>query len=198
MSDLMQQLQSEAESLSTMPSDAGVARLRKAAQRLVELDRLVDMLDEELKQAKKDRWDLQTRELPDLFAELNTDRIGLPDEGVDVVSKPFVQANIAADWEPERREAAFEHLDSVGGADIVKNVVKFEFSRGHADEMDEFLEKVRGLNFSFEPPQAEVTKTVPWNTLTAFVREQVRAGTVLDLEKLGATVGTKADIKKRG
>lgn len=195
--DFLRDLEKEAADLSTMPSDAGAARLQKAAQHMVELQTRKDELEEDLKKVNVELWDIQTKSLPDLFSEIGTDIIGVPSANVDVVVKPYVMANIKADWEEEKREAGFAEVERVGGGDIIRNEVVVVFPRGHYDELLEWIEKVRGLNLEFDPPDMNVTKTVPWNTLTAFVKEQVEKGTALDLEKLGATVGQIAKIQKR-
>lgn len=195
--DFLSSLESEAADLSTVPTDAGAARLRIAASKMVALEKQKESLEAQLKATNVELFETKTRTLPDLFAEIGTDIIGVPDSGVDVKVVPYVHANIAADWDDEKKNAAFEHLESVGGGDIVKNTVTVVFTRGQYDELLEWIEKVKGLNLPFDPPDMTVAKTVPWNTLTAFVKEQVGRGTVLDLEKLGATVGSIAKIQKR-
>lgn len=198
MSDLMRDLESEAADVSSIPSDDSLTRARRKAQELVDAERLRDELEQKLRDANVRLWDLKMREVPDLFAELGVDSLGLPGAGVDVEIGPYCKANISADWDTERREAGFEHLDALGAGDIVKNTITVTFPRGHDAERAEWLERVRGLNFSFEQPELVEARFVPWNTLTAFVKEQVQRGnTDLDLEKLGAQVGTIAIIKKR-
>jgi hypothetical protein len=46
-------------------------------------------------------------------------------------------------------------------------------------------------------PMLDVRRDVHWKTLTAFVKEQVRQGSPLPLETLGATVGKVVKIKER-
>lgn len=195
--DFLASLEKEAADVSSIPSDAGLSRLRIAAQRMVEQRQRVEDLKEQLRVANIELYETETRTLPDLFAEIGTDRIGLPEAGVDVVVKPHVHANIKADWPEEQREAGYAHLEAVGGGDLVRNEVVVIFPRGHFDELQEWMDRVSKLNLPFDPPDMGVQKTVPWNTLTAFVKEQIKRGTVLDLEKLGATVGSVASIQKR-
>jgi hypothetical protein len=38
---------------------------------------------------------------------------------------------------------------------------------------------------------------IPWNTLTAFVKEQCELGAALELDTIGATVGRVVKIKPR-
>lgn len=195
--DFLKALQNEAASADTTPSDQSLSRLNKMGREVVRLDAEVQRLERELKEANIELYDLRTKTMPDLMNELNTDRIGLAAEGVDIVLGSVVHANIAADWPQERKDAGFTHLEELGLGDIVKNTVTVVFPRGRYDDLLEWLEKVRGLNLPFEPPEMNIDKAVPWNTLTATVKEQLRKGTALDLDKLGATVGMIVTIKKR-
>lgn len=196
-SDFFSDLEKEAADVSSVPTDAGLARLRKASQEMVDLDLRKKQLEEELKAVNIRLWDVQTRELPDLFAEVGVDNVGLPSAGVDVAILPYAHANIKADLPDEERESAFDYLASIGGGGLVRNEVTLVFARGEEDLLQEWLEKVRNLNLSFDPPDVTVKRAVHWGTLTAFVKEQVGKGTVLDLKKLGATVGSIAKIQKR-
>lgn len=195
--DFLEALQGEAASVDSTPSDSAIRRLNTMGREVVELDKEVQRLEAELKEKNIKLYELRTRTMPELMAELNTDRIGLMEEGVDIVLGNVVHANIAADWPQDKKDVAFEHLESLELGDIIKNTVTIIFPRGRYDDLLEWLEKVRGLNLPFEPPEMNVDKTVPWNTLTATVKEQLRKGTALDLEKLGATVGMIVTIKKR-
>ena len=100
-----------------------------------------------------------------------------------------------------------------GRSDIVRNVVEFSFGRGDSakvgvlleildsdgfrDEFARLVHEVEPNRNDLELPQPSIAQSVPWNTLTAFVKEQVEAGTVIDLKKLGATVGQVVKLKKR-
>lgn len=195
--DFMASLQAEAASVDSTPSDASLKRLNTMGRKVVELTAEVEQLESDLKAKNIELYELRTRGMPELMAELNTDRIGLMDEGVDIVLGNVVHANIAADWPQDKRDAAFEHLESLELGDIIKNIVTIVFPRGRYDDLLEWVEKVRGLNLPFDPPEMNIDKTVPWNTLTATVKEQLRKGTALDLDKIGATVGMIVTIKKR-
>lgn len=188
-------LAQEAAQIDSTPSDAGLARLRKKGQEMLEMDQRIKTLENELKEANVAYWDVRTKDMPDLMAEIGLSSFTLSD-GTEVRVDPYYKANISADWPEDKREASFAHLDDLGAGDIIKTVVTVSFGRGMADELQEWLEKVRGLNFSFDPPPLEMGRSVPWNTLTAFVKEQVTRGKgdKLDLELLGATVATIAKI----
>lgn len=187
---------------SRVPSDDKLKRAANLAGRMVRLQRLIRDLEAQTKKANVELYDLQTRDMPDLLTEIGTDRVGVPGEGdepgYDVELSTLTHAAILSDWEQERKDAAFKHLDDLDAGDLIKNTITVTFPRGHDDERQEWLRKVRGLNLDFDPPELVESRTVPWNTLTAWVKEQLRKGNKeLVLEKIGATHGTFAVINKR-
>lgn len=225
--DFLSQLEADAEGvdLSSAPSDRDASRLSKLGQELWEQDLLVRKLESELEHAKKERTRLAHKDLPALMEEIGQDRIGLPkagEFGVDLVAEPYVHANISKDWDDERRLAAFNLLDRKGDGALIKNVMTFQFDRGDHEKVkafldvidsDDFAELMRerlgdGVNDILPPPPA-LEMTVPWNTLTSYVKAQHSAGTLHEswmaeedppidpLETLGATVGTVVKIKPR-
>jgi len=187
---------------SRLPSDEGARRLGKMGREMVELER-------KIKDANMRLWDLQTKDMPALMSDIGQDNVGIPgdpsnpdDLGYDIRLTTRTHASIGADWPDDKKDAAFEHLDELGAGDIVRNSVTVSFGKGEAAHREEWLEKVRGLNLSFDPPELVESRTVPWNTLTAWIKEQLRRGRTqdqvqIDLPKLGATHGAYAEIKRR-
>ena len=218
MTDLMSQLAAEAADLSSIPSEDNSARLRKLGMELVQVDAEVTRLEAQLEEKKKRRLELQHKEMPDLMMELRQDRMGLPDANVDIELKPYFKASIPADWEAERREAGFQHLEELGAGSIIRNTLTLSFDKGdHAKVQvvqaalasDEFIQLLESMapqitseQLTFEMPPVEVGMTVPWNTLTSFVKEWYSKPhgedePTMDLDKLGATVGYIVRIKPR-
>jgi len=227
MSDFMAQLAAEAADvdLSTVPTEEGMTRLRQLGEELVETDRKIREAEAQVKTLTERRMALAHREMPDLMAEIGQDRIGLPnagEHGVDLVSEPYAKASISAEWEAERIAAAFEHLELLGAGDLIKNVVSLQFNRGDHEQVQGFLAALRTEEFTtivldvlrerqpegtnedvaFDLPHPDVKMSVPWNTLTSYVKEWVsrdhdETDPVMDLEKLGAVVGTIVKIKPR-
>jgi hypothetical protein len=171
--------------------------IRDVARQLRDKEKEILDLDERLKATKAEVLDLKHKKLVDLMQEAGVDKIGLPAEGnyppSDAVLSPYYHAVIAANWEPERRQAAFNWLESEGHGDLVKTVVTVAFGRDErqrAREITQYLE-LMGVQHS-------VQLDVPWNTLTAFVREQVeKYHRVPPLETIGATVGQVVKLKPR-
>lgn len=195
-------LAAEAADVSQVPTERNSARLRTMAERVVSLAADIADLEEQLRTRNTELWELKTKDMPSLMTECGVDRFGLAAAGVDLVLGPHVHANISSEWPEEQQVAGFEEIDRLGGGDIVRDVVSFSFGRGQHEQREEFKERVRGLNLSFGPPEMVEKRSVPWNTLTAWVRETIArvlpAGTPgLDLQKVGASVGLMVNIKKR-
>lgn len=153
--------------------------------------------------ANKQLQDLYFKELPDLFAEVGTDHLGLEAEGnlpaVDAKLKPYYKANIAADWPPEQRRAGFDFLREQKAADLIRTVVTVEFGRGEEEDAKNLTDMLKDFGYTYS-----VGEAVPWNTLTAWLREQTermrRGGkefTPAQLDKIGGRVGKVVEVKPR-
>lgn len=180
-----------------LPDDAKIKKGSALAAELANLEYLIDSAEARVKEWKKRRQELARKEIPEFFrAELHTDKIGVPEREVDVVVEDYYHANIAADWEPERREKAFRYLEKEGHGDTIGVVVTVKFTRGElpkARALEQLIK--RSPTGNTHPPVLEMA--VPWATLTALVKSETKAGRKIDLDTLGATVGRQANVKKR-
>lgn len=153
--------------------------------------------EEALKRLKAEQLQLQQKTLPDLFMEVGVDNLGLPAEGnlpaYDAELKPYYHANISSDWPPEQQRAAYAYLDELGEGDLIRStftVFVGKDDRETALKVQEALEKL-GVDY-------ETKLAVPWNTLTAWLKEQVeKHKTTPRLDLLGATVGNVVKLKQR-
>lgn len=203
--DLFKELEDEAANLSSVPTDKDSARLRSLALELVEVDRKVAKLESDLSDAKLLRKDISMDRLPDLMKEIGQDKIGLPEAKCDLVLEAYYHASISKDWSDEDREASFDYLEELGAGDLVKTVLVMQFGRNEIDRARAIVALIRQAATFMEDagigageiPAPVIDLSVHWGTLTSFVREQVENGEVLDLTKLGATVGSIVKIKKR-
>ena len=183
--------------VSIQTPDDKLEALRDMARQLRDKEREITDLDERLKATTAEAAEIRTKKLVDLMAEVGVDRVGLPAEGnypaCDAELKPYYHADIRADWEPERRQAAFAWLDSAGHGDLIKTAITVLLprdDRAMALSIQHYLEQC-GVNHT-------VQLDVPWNTLTAFVREQIeKYHRTPPLETLGATVGQVVKLKVR-
>lgn len=199
----MDELANEAADVSGVASDDQLKSLSEKAAEYVALDAEKTSLEGKLKKVNESLTEMKHKTLPDIMLSLDVDRHGLASAGVDIVLEDYAKANISADWEPEKQEIAFQHLEDLGVSDIIRTQVTFSFSKdqyAHAmtvvamlNLMAEKIEEFEGT----EIPVPSVKKSVPWNTLTATLKELHKKGVAVDLEKIGGTIGNIVKIKKR-
>jgi hypothetical protein len=171
------------------PQQDKLDQLREAAKKLRDHTLRAADLKDQLEKTESEITKLTKVELPALFEMAGVTSIGIEPEGnmpaYVARAKPYYHANIASSWEPQRREAAFSWLTSNGHGDMIKGIITIEFGLGdHA-----LMQRVEnGLLKGGMPYSKE--QSVPWSTLTSFVKEQItRNNTIPPLELLGATVG---------
>lgn len=178
-------------------SEATLQTIREKVKEVRELDLRIITAEERLSEYRSQRSAILTKTLPDMMTAAQVPSIGVAAEGnlpaVEVAVKKFYSANIAADWEDEKREAGFRLLEQHGAGDLVKMVLTVEFAMGTAKMQKTVMAALRKLRVAFA-----VRKMVPHSSLTAWIRERYNRGEPLstqDLDSLGATVGNVAQIK---
>lgn len=216
------ELAAEAADLSAAPTDEQMAVLREKCVEMVEADKEVARLERELEEAKERKNYLAHKELPDIFGRMGLDKFGMPDVGdfgADVVLSPYFKASIPAEWPDDRKKEAFDHLEEIGGGDLVKVEVKFMLGKGETDLARRLDEAVAlwAMWSKVSVPQASISLGVPWNSLTSFVKERhlyeqsenfglavVRCAeqgedppAQMDVTKLNATIGMVVKVKER-
>jgi hypothetical protein len=182
------------------PSQDKLDKVRVKVKEARDLDVEISDLHQRLSDKRKRVQELTFRELPDLFQDARITRLDLEPEGnlpgYGVELHPYYKANIAADWEPEKQQRAFDHLEEKGAGDLIKTVITVELgrgTRGTADKIEKFLDKL-GVPF-------ESHLGVPWNSLTAWLKAEIRRDKRIppakELEAIGATVGTVVTLKPK-
>lgn len=224
MTSVFDKYAAEAADLTAAPTDAQMAQVRQKCLELVAADQDVDRLEQELDAAKQKKNALQHKELPDLFGQLGIDKFGLPDAGefgVDVELSPYYKASILAEWPDDQKDVAFNHLERIGGGDIIRTEVKFVLGRGAMDLARTLVAMIRlfGEKMQLEGvsdvPMPSISQGVPWNSLTSFVKERHAYESsdefarllqeapeddpppTMNLAVLNATVGSITKIKPR-
>lgn len=198
MPTLEDELAAEAADLSTIPSEEGSGRLRRLGLELMDVNRRLEDAQALVKQLNERQNAILMKDMPALMDEVGQDKIGLPEAGVDLELKAYFHANIAADWEPEKREAAFDYLRQQDAEALIQSVMSVAAGRGDDEKMQRLIQRVQQMLAELDlDATITVGQSVPWNTLTAWLKQQITAGKVVDLEVLGATVGHTVKIKKR-
>jgi hypothetical protein len=102
--------------------------------------------------------------------------------------KPHYKAGILASWDPERRKAAFNYLESIGAGDLIKTEISIALPRDKREEANKLIKQLS----KFSP---EVHESVHAGTLTSWLKEQQKAGESIDLDLIGGEVGTMVEFK---
>lgn len=178
------------------PAADKLDKVREAVRNLRDLDLESKQLSQRLGEVQAELLRQQHEVLPDLFSEIGVRNLTLAPEGnlpaVTARLAPYYKAGIGSDWEPERREEAFETLEHMGGGDLIKTQFIVDLDRGDnatAKKIEDGLKRM-GIPFTRQ-------LSVHWKTLTSFVQEQYESKPpkILPLEKLGAVVGRRVTLK---
>jgi hypothetical protein len=147
-----------------------------------EVARLEALLDE----AKKNQQRITEHEIPKLMDGLEG-KINLPDGRVIEVGEK-IRASIGGDKKP----LAMRWLDDHGHGSLIKRRFIVEFGRDQEEWAKKFEEQ---LEQSETPLNVKRERNVHWQTLDAFVREQLENGAELPLELFGVFRQRFAKIK---
>lgn len=208
--------------VSQIPNDQKMAILRDKCEELVTLDNNIGELENQLESLKKKRVTVSQKELPDIFNDLSMDKFGLSNAGafgVDLLLVPYFKASIPAEASDEVKRAAFDHLEDIGGGDIIRTEVKISLGRGETELANRIVEALRywAEDNDLELPPANISMGVPWNSLTSFVKErfyfeqseqfakelqaamegELPPPVTMNLSLLNATAGQVVKIKER-
>lgn len=169
--------------------------IRKKVVELRDLELRKETVEETLKIINVSIYDLQHTILPEMFIEAQVEAITLPATGnmpgEMFTMSDYFKASISAEWEPERREAAFNYLSRKGHGDIIKTAVTIYFPKEQFVKARRLAQGQQKLG-----RQVEMRRDVPWSTLTSWLKEQVtKYGFIPDLEKIGGTIGKVVKIK---
>ena len=185
MNDIFAEMEADAIDASVIPQDKELLGVAAIAQKQLELEDSVSRAEDHLKQLKKDLEQVSTRDLPDALMELGLSGLPLAD-GTVISIKSFVSASISK----ANQEQAHQWLVEHGHADLIKNIISVNTGK---DALAATTAYEALAEAGFTPDTKE---SVHNQTLKAFVREQVEAGTALPLELFGVFLGQKATIKK--
>lgn len=192
--DMLDRFAEAAEELSSV-DDNEMQLLRSAAIELHEVSSKVNEYEAALKDLKERQNRLQGVIIPDIMREIGVDVIGVPGTGVNIELSTYYKASIPVSWDAERKQRAFNHLEELGAADLVTVNMTVMAGRGQYDEMRQLTQRVQQLMAEYNiQGDVDLSPSVRWNTLTAFVKKAIKNGEPIDLEVLGATVGDRVEI----
>ena len=172
-------------------------KIYEKAAELALIEKKIEAAEEELQRLKDDRAVLSSKELPELFDQVQTDHLGVPGWEADVVLKSGVHANIKTEWDEEKQRVAYDELERLGGSDLIKVTVSVSFAKGDIEVASDLKRYIERWNM-LEGREVLMKKGVAWNTLTKFVSEQMDRGTPVKLDLIGGSTYRSCVIEWRG
>lgn len=178
------------------PSDDKLMRLRKTVENLRDLELRRQDLETQSKELGTKIHEIKTRTLVDQFDEVGIDSIGIPANGnkppyeIELVN--HVKANLGT-LDEKGFEKAIMWLENNNCGDMIKTSLSIDFGMGRFEEV-----KRKKLVAFLDKNKIEYSSSfgVPWNTLTAFVKGQLKEKKPVPLKLLGATVERTASLIK--
>jgi hypothetical protein len=170
-----------------------LAQLTMLANAMVAKEQEIKEREQALLASKADLRAISEEHIPGLMMEIGVKALTLED-GTSVTVKNDVQASIPT----ERKEEAFKWLEDNGFGGLIKTEVLVVFGR---EELEKAVEFYNGL--IEQGLQPELKRAVHWQTLNAFLREQIEKMPqnieekmpIVPLETFGARPITIAKLK---
>lgn len=192
---------SKAAEQPSIPSDQ-LAAITAKVRELVDAKHLIENTEARLSELNKQAYALEREQLPELMLNAGVDRLGIPAEGnypaYDLKMDPYYKASISAEWEADKRRAAFEYLESKGAADLIRTEVIISLPREMREKAKELMERINAdLDAMEATANIETKENVHWATLTSWLKETTEAGEDVDLEKIGGQAGSIVKPKPR-
>jgi hypothetical protein len=178
-----------------MPADQeAIAAIKASLSVARELELAIEDHEQKLSQAKAELYALEHNILPSQFNTAGIRHLTLEAEG-NVPSyqcelKPYFKAVIPAKWDEAKRTAAMQELEEFGAGDLAKRMVCVSFPRSESADCEHLCNLLDENGYSYS-----LSFDIPWQTLTAWLRETVESGQMPDLEKIGGQVGQVVKLK---
>ena len=167
-----------------------LAKITSLAEEAVNLERLIEQLEQNQKEASLRLNQIRNTLLPDEMAQAGMSSFTLSD-GSKIEVKDFCSGSLPK--EADRKQAAIDWLVANGGDSLIKYEVSVPFGRRPHYEAIALEHSLKTEGFAVEK-----TIGVHPSTLQAFAREKLQNGDAIDLEVLGLYAGRTARIKVGG
>lgn len=185
--DVLAMAAADAATQEKVPEDK-LERIRHFGAKQRQLTKQIANLENDLTMAKEALRRVMEQDLPEAMDDVGMTTFTL-DDGTKITVKPFYAASIPDD----RKDEAFKWLQDHDFDSLIKAEVKVNFGKGEFELAQEFMQFIRGFNAKAIDP--EYKESVHWQTLRAFVKEQIEGGHPLPLDMFGVFVGRKAELK---
>lgn len=185
MNNILDEMEEDVSSELNLPKNSNLKSVQELAEKATNLDNKIKLLENDLKQAKKEHLQIIDNDLPSMMTEVGMSKFTMHD-GSEVKITDVYSGHIKSDNQQE----AFNWLRENGHADIIKNAVSINFSMGQDENSSRFVKFCK--DNGYEPTQKMGVHPM---TLKAFIKERVEAGDSFPMQTFGAFVGQKAIIK---
>ena len=183
VSDIFNEITNDLE--TPIPANVMLQQVSDLATQLVEAEKEIDNLEELIKAKKEAFRVLAERRIPEVMSAVGLKEFKLED-GTKITVKPYYMAKI----DDENREACHAWLDQHGFADIIKHQIGVSLGKGESELANSVIQALEQIGVSYTDKEA-----VHWQTLVAFVREQIESGGDLPLDLFRVQIGQVAKIK---
>jgi len=165
--------------------DSEFANISNKAAAMQKLQEDVQTLEQALKETKEKLRVFEEQELPEAMQAANLQEIKLTN-GAKITISQFYKGSISE----KHREKAHEWLLNNNHGGIIKHEVSLKFGKDEGEKANDAVQslKQKGLD-------PDVKESVHWQTLNAFVREQMTSGKDLPADLFGVYVGSRAKLK---
>lgn len=183
--EIWKEVEADADKFKDLSTEGG-KDLSDLIRQATNLNKQIDVLEEELKTLKQKKQSYMFDLIPAKMGEMGMDKVEVNGNAVSLAT--FVSATMPKD--PIQREQAMSHLRDIGASDFIKNQVMVNFGINE-DNM------ARSVQSELDDKGMDTTARV-WvepSTLKKLVRERVENNQKIDLELFKAHVGQVAKIK---
>jgi len=199
MKTIDEELEADAAAQAAPPPDK-LDRLRAACVAARDLDLEIQDLEGRASAKKKELLDMRYKGLPDLFMSAGVSRVDIDASGnmpaYEAKMTDHYHANISSAWPIERQDAGLNWLEDKGQGDLITRTIEINLGRNEHKLFEQVMKVLGKMPTLMD--HIKVRRAVPWNTLTAWLRERYVNNEDLgdtDLQTLGAVVGRVVNIK---
>lgn len=169
-----------------LPSEA-LKELIRLSEALVAAEEAVSAAEMALQEAKRIERNLREQEIPDYMQELGIASMKL--ESGAIIS---FKDDVRLEWDHAKKEKAFAWLEAHEFGGLIKTEVSVAFGKGELEQARQLLEKLAEETGK----EAQLTRDVHYQTMCAFLREQISEGASIPLEEWGAVSIKKATVRR--
>ena len=152
-------------------TDEQMGTLGKTVNKLLDYQKLIIQIEQQLKEAKQIERQINQGEIPQLMENLGFESVTV--DGKKISVKDSVQCSIPAPQRPN----AYKWMDGNGHGDLIKTVLAANFARGESDQAYNAQKSLEALGIA-----ATLAESVHSGTLKAWAREELAQGHSLPQE----------------